>query len=180
MATVGTRSVCCRPAPHFQTQVAAHPPLPPTRPAGLLRALSKGPFDSLSFLKLSPCGLGLYSKCPAASPVPSPPLLLPSALFFELIYLFGHASQHMDLSSPTRDQTHAPAVETQSLNHWSTREFPPPPAVNSPPSHATSSPHPLPHRFFCPSIVAHTSTHQQMSSQCKCHSYFMPADPSIF
>ena len=144
LGTVGTPSVCCHPVPHFQTQVAVHPPLPPTRPTGLLRALSKVPIVSLSSLKLSHCGLGLYSKCPAASPVPSPPLLLPSALFFELIYLFGHASQHMDLSSPTRDQTHAPAVQTQSLNHWSTRELPPPPAINSPPGHAISSPHSLP------------------------------------
>ena len=180
LGTVGTPSVCCPPVPHFQTQVAVHPPLPPTRPTGLLRALSKVPIVSLSSLKLSHCGLGLYSKCPAASPVPSPPLLLPSALFFELIYLFGHASQHMDLSSPTRDQTHAPAVQTQSLNHWSTRELPPPPAINtSRPCHLLSPPS-SPRRFFCPSIVARTSTHRQMSSQCKCHSYFMPADPSIF
>ena len=29
-----------------------------------------------------------------------------------------------DLSSLTRDQTHAPKVEAQSLNHWTTREVP--------------------------------------------------------
>ena len=29
-----------------------------------------------------------------------------------------------DLSSPTRDQTCAPAMEEQSPNCWSTREFP--------------------------------------------------------
>ena len=30
-----------------------------------------------------------------------------------------------DLSSLTKDQTCAPAVETQSLNHWTAREVPP-------------------------------------------------------
>ena len=29
-----------------------------------------------------------------------------------------------DLSSLPRDGTHAPAVEVQSLNHWTTREAP--------------------------------------------------------
>ena len=29
-----------------------------------------------------------------------------------------------DLSSPTQNQTCAPAVEVQSLNHWTTREVP--------------------------------------------------------
>ena len=29
-----------------------------------------------------------------------------------------------DLSSPTRDQTHAPCIEVWSLNHWTTREVP--------------------------------------------------------
>ena len=29
-----------------------------------------------------------------------------------------------DLGSVTKDQTHAPAVEAQSLNHWTTRELP--------------------------------------------------------
>ena len=29
-----------------------------------------------------------------------------------------------DLSSPTRDQTWAPALEAQSLNHWTIREAP--------------------------------------------------------
>ena len=28
-----------------------------------------------------------------------------------------------DLSSPTKHQTHAPALEVPSLNHWTTREF---------------------------------------------------------
>ena len=114
--TVGTPSICYRPAPHFQAQVAAQPPLSPTRLVGLLRSLSKVPFVPVSCLKLSPCGLGLCSKCPAASPVPSSPLLPPSALFFELICLFGHASRHMDLSAPARDQdqTRAPVVRAQS------------------------------------------------------------------
>ena len=32
---------------------------------------------------------------------------------------------HMwDLSFPTRDQTCAPGVEAQSLNHWTTKEVP--------------------------------------------------------
>ena len=29
-----------------------------------------------------------------------------------------------DLSSPTRDQNHTPALEVDSLNHWNTREVP--------------------------------------------------------
>ena len=28
-----------------------------------------------------------------------------------------------DLSSLTRDQTHGPALEAKSLNHWTTREY---------------------------------------------------------
>ena len=41
--------------------------------------------------------------------------------FFFLATQFGMG----DLSSPTRDQTCAPAVEVQSLNHWIPREVPP-------------------------------------------------------
>ena len=41
------------------------------------------------------------------------------------IYFILAASHGMwDLSSPTRDQTHAPAVKVRSLNHWTTREVP--------------------------------------------------------
>ena len=29
-----------------------------------------------------------------------------------------------NISSPTRDRTHAPTVEVWSLNHWTTREIP--------------------------------------------------------
>ena len=29
-----------------------------------------------------------------------------------------------DLSSPTRDRTHGPALEVQRLNHWTAREVP--------------------------------------------------------
>ena len=29
-----------------------------------------------------------------------------------------------DLSSPTRDGTHAPCIESSSLKHWTTREVP--------------------------------------------------------
>jgi len=34
-----------------------------------------------------------------------------------------HLTQLWDLSSPTRDQTHAPAVEAKIINHWTTREL---------------------------------------------------------
>ena len=30
--------------------------------------------------------------------------------------------QHADLSSPIRDQTHAPSVEAQILNYWTSTE----------------------------------------------------------
>ena len=44
--------------------------------------------------------------------------MLESYLFF--IHPLPQSVQ--DLSSPTRDQTHAPAVEVQGLNHWTARE----------------------------------------------------------
>ena len=34
------------------------------------------------------------------------------------------AAQLWEISSPARDQTHAPTLEAQSLNHWPTREVP--------------------------------------------------------
>ena len=37
-----------------------------------------------------------------------------------------------DLSSLSRNQTQAPAVEAQSLNHWTTREVPPMPLFQAP------------------------------------------------
>ena len=33
-------------------------------------------------------------------------------------------TRHEGLSSPTRDQTYTLCIGTQSLNHWTTREFP--------------------------------------------------------
>ena len=40
-------------------------------------------------------------------------------------FSFMAAPQDMwDLSSPTRNQTQPPAVEAQSLNHWTAREVP--------------------------------------------------------
>ena len=48
-------------------------------------------------------------------------------LFFHLFtFLFFSALPHgmWDLSSPTRARTHAPCVEAQSLNHWTSREVP--------------------------------------------------------
>ena len=45
----------------------------------------------------------------------------------EIIFFlfFGRAVRGFrDLSSRTRDRTHGPAVETQSPNHWTTRDFP--------------------------------------------------------
>ena len=47
-------------------------------------------------------------------------------LFINLfvLFCFGHATWHgmWDLSSLARDQTWAPVVEAQSLNHWTSRE----------------------------------------------------------
>lgn len=69
------------------TSAVALPPLssPPSSSScssrGLLRALSKAPSVPFSSLKSSPCGLGLNSKCPAASPAPASLLSVPSALF---------------------------------------------------------------------------------------------------
>ena len=40
-------------------------------------------------------------------------------ILFILVALCGL----QDLSSPTRDQTHAPAVKALNLNHWKVREF---------------------------------------------------------
>ena len=42
---------------------------------------------------------------------------------FFFFFFFGHSTR--DFSPPTRDETHAPpAVEAQSLNHWTTKEVP--------------------------------------------------------
>ena len=41
-----------------------------------------------------------------------------------ITFHFCCATCLVDLSSPTRDWTHAPAVEAWSPNHWTTREFP--------------------------------------------------------
>ena len=45
---------------------------------------------------------------------------------FLFFFFFLLAAPHgmWDLSSPTRDQTHAPAMEAQHLNHWTAREVP--------------------------------------------------------
>ena len=43
--------------------------------------------------------------------------------FFSFLKNILAVPQNMwNLSSPARDQTHAPAVEMQSLNHWAARE----------------------------------------------------------
>ena len=42
--------------------------------------------------------------------------------WFWFWFIFGHSMR--DVSSLTRDQTHAPAVEVWSPNHWTTREVP--------------------------------------------------------
>ena len=41
-----------------------------------------------------------------------------------LFFFFGVLHSMQDLSSLTKDQTCAPAVETQSLNHGTAREVP--------------------------------------------------------
>ena len=52
--------------------------------------------------------------------------LLRSLFVFCLFFFLFLASLHgiQDLSSLTRDRTHAPAVEAQSVNHWTAREVP--------------------------------------------------------
>ena len=46
-------------------------------------------------------------------------------MYFIFIYLFTFGLQSMqDLSSLTRNWTHAPCSGSQSLNHWTTREVP--------------------------------------------------------
>ena len=54
------------------------------------------------------------------------PLWGPSTCFHFFFLFFNLATPHglWDLSSPTRDQTRAPAVKVLSPNHWTTREFP--------------------------------------------------------
>ena len=41
-----------------------------------------------------------------------------------ILFIYSLAALHgtWDLSAPTRDWTHAPALEGQSFNHWTTRE----------------------------------------------------------
>ena len=41
-----------------------------------------------------------------------------------LLVCFGHMHSLRDLSSATREQTHAPAVKAPSHNHWTAGEFP--------------------------------------------------------
>ena len=43
---------------------------------------------------------------------------------FMFTYILATSCGLWDLSSSTTDQTHAPAVGTQSLNHWTPREVP--------------------------------------------------------
>ena len=43
--------------------------------------------------------------------------------FKKIIYLFGHTTRHAKLPHP-RIEPVPPAVEAQSLNHWTTREVP--------------------------------------------------------
>ena len=52
------------------------------------------------------------------------PYFWSNSLFFIYLYFLAAPRSTWDLSSPTRDQTHAPAWEVQSLNHWTAREVP--------------------------------------------------------
>ena len=45
-------------------------------------------------------------------------------LFYFLFIILAVPRGMRDLSSLTRDPTHAPAVEARSLNHWTAREVP--------------------------------------------------------
>ena len=58
--------------------------------------------------------------CLLCKNIDSYPLSIFPTNFFFLTWLCGM----QDLSSQTRNQTHAPSVETPSPNHWNTREFP--------------------------------------------------------
>ena len=44
--------------------------------------------------------------------------------YFNYYYYFAALLGMQDLSSWTRDGTHAPAVEVRSLNHWTAGEVP--------------------------------------------------------
>ena len=48
-----------------------------------------------------------------------------NSLFLFAIFFCLHCAACQILSSLTRDRTCAPAVETQSLDHWATRRVPP-------------------------------------------------------
>ena len=49
----------------------------------------------------------------------------PSSRYFTYLFLSFWSHQVIwGLNSPTRDQTHAPALGVWSPNHWTTREFP--------------------------------------------------------
>ena len=52
-----------------------------------------------------------------------------------------------DLSSSTRDRTHAPCVDVQSLNHWTTKEVPRVAYVEV--THSAT----LHHLFFCTQML---------------------------
>ena len=45
--------------------------------------------------------------------------------FFSVVYCFCFVTPRdiWGLSSPTRDGTHSPCIERQSLNHWTAREI---------------------------------------------------------
>ena len=45
-------------------------------------------------------------------------------IIISIIVILGMQCSMWDLSSPTRGQTQAPALEAQSLNHWTIREVP--------------------------------------------------------
>ena len=46
------------------------------------------------------------------------------ANLFICLFVFSYTTSIKNLSCLTRDQTHAPAVEAQSFNHWTSREVP--------------------------------------------------------
>ena len=48
----------------------------------------------------------------------------PINIFFFKKYILAMPHSIWDLSFPTRDEPEPPAVETWSLNHWTTREVP--------------------------------------------------------
>ena len=87
----------------------------PSQPQ-LAHSVRLGTPTSLHDLCLHPAGVQNSSQYPGSLPIAN--------FFFILKKLYFYAVQHERSSFPTADQTHAPALGTWSLNHWTTKEIP--------------------------------------------------------